>query len=167
MRKILFLDIDGVLNSFDNSNSRSLLYKLSDDNKSRDEFGRLFDERCVRWLTYIVEMTDCKIVISSTWRKSGLIVMKEMWEKRKLPGEVIDITPLEPNEKLINLYGEYDVDRGYEIQEWLDKNKWNSYCIVDDYYGMLEHQNFVETRGREGLTKDTSLLIIEYLNHLQ
>ena len=68
--KVLFLDIDGVLNGQDNMYSRLELWRKNPDKfKTRDEFGDLFDERSVRWLQYIINKTDCKIVISSTWRR--------------------------------------------------------------------------------------------------
>lgn len=162
--KILCLDIDGVLNSFDNMYAMTSLYKLNSEDKSRDEYGHLFDERCVRWLQYIVDKTNCKIVISSTWRRSGLSVMQEMWEMRNLPGEVIDITPTSCDAKLVELYAEDKADRGYEIQEWLNNHTdVESYCIVDDI-DMLKHQSFIQTDGRIGLNHATTHAIIKILN---
>jgi hypothetical protein len=142
------------------------LYKADSINKSRDQFGHLFDERCVRWLKYIVDKTDCKIVISSTWRRSGLSVMQEMWKFRNLPGEVIDITSNSWNLKLSELYAEPQANRGYEIQEWVNNHpEIESYCIVDDDNDMLKHQIFVQTKGRIGLDYDTSHSIVKILNH--
>jgi hypothetical protein len=114
--KVLFLDIDGVLNSYDNRDVLGNLWNINKENKSRDQFGVLFDERCVRWLKYIIEETGCKIVISSTWRSRGLKTMQLMWEMRDLPGEVIDCTPMEVSEDIINLYAatNNEADRGYE-----------------------------------------------------
>lgn len=163
--KILFLDIDGVMNSMDNMYAMTALYKLNSENKSRDEFGHLFDERCVRWLQYIVEKTNCKIVISSTWRMSGLSVMKELWKFRNLPGEVIDITPTSCNAELVELYAEERADRGYEIQEWLNKHpEVETYCIVDDDGDMLRHQAFINVDGRIGLNYAYTHAIIKILN---
>lgn len=162
--KVLFLDIDGVLNSMDNARALYNLWELDNTIKSRDTYGTLFDERCVRWLTLIIKKTDCKIVISSTWRFSGLQIMKDLWKDRNLPGEIIDITPTTQNEELINLYAEPSADRGYEIQEWLDNNKYDSYCIVDDDSDMLGHQNFVQTNPKIGLTSKTAFAIINKLN---
>lgn len=161
--KILFLDIDGVLNSMDNEYSRLYLWKLGLE-KSRDEYGDLFDERCVRWLKYIIDKTGCKIVISSTWRKSGLLAMQDMWKYRKLPGEVIDITPLTVDSKLFTKYYSEIADRGYEIQQWLEENDEYIYCIVDDEYDMLEHQNFVQTNKKFGLDYQSAKDIIRILN---
>lgn len=164
MLKVLFLDIDGVLNSQDNEYSRLYLWRMEIE-RSRDKYGDLFDERCVRWLRLIVEKTDCKIVISSSWRRSGLETMQDLWHHRKLPGQVIDITPLTMSEYLVNLYADTEADRGYEIQEWINLNNPDSYCIVDDMKGMLKHQNFVQTDSLIGLDLETSKQIIRILNN--
>jgi len=166
--KVLFLDIDGVLNSYDNRDVLENLWNINKENKSRDQFGVLFDERCVRWLKYIIEETGCKIVISSTWRSGGLKTMQLMWEMRDLPGEVIDCTPMEVSEDIINLYAatNNEADRGYEIQEWIDINKPERYCIVDDQDDMLGHQHFVRTSSEYGLDKKTSCSIVVILNSI-
>jgi len=61
--KIIFLDIDGVLNVC---------------SMERDEYGSLFHKHFEDNLRWIIDQTDAKIVISSTWRFSGLEIMKEM-----------------------------------------------------------------------------------------
>jgi hypothetical protein len=164
--RVLFLDIDGVLNSVDNMLAQANLWHIDNKNKSRDEFGHLFDERCVKWLNYIIYKTGCKIVISSTWRHSGLEAMKLMWEMRDLPGEIIGCTPNEVSESIINLYAatNNEADRGYEIQEWIDTHKPEKYCIVDDENDMLSHQNFVRTNSEFGLDCKTAHSIITILN---
>jgi hypothetical protein len=104
--RIILLDIDGVLNV---------------NFPSHDEYGRCFHPNFVDNLKYIIDETGAKIVISSTWRFSGLVIMKEMWEKRNLPGEIIDITP------------HIDIcKRGEEIEYWLKNNEVDSFVIVDD-----------------------------------
>ena len=164
--KILFLDIDGVLNSMDNMYAMSELWHTNKENKSRDQYGHLFDERCVRWLKFIVEKTDCKIVVSSTWRMSGLSVMQTMWQMRDLPGEIFDITPLHVDSEIINLYAasNNEADRGYEIQEWIDIHKPERYCIIDDDSDMLPHQNFVQTNSKIGLDYSSALVVCRFLN---
>lgn len=102
-----------------------------------------------------------------------------MWEKRSLPGEVIDITPNEVDVVNKGTCEFYDsVDRGYEIQQWIDDHKDNiiSYCIIDDDTDMLPSQknNFVRTSDNTdhpdcidigyGLTKKCSEKVIEILN---
>lgn len=167
MNKILFLDLDGVLNTFDNLFSMSVIEKLT-GKPSMDSYGHLFDDRCVNWLEYIILNTKCKIVISSTWRRSGLDNMKKMWEERNLPGEVIDITPTIVDKIIIDKYkpNNINADRGYEIQQWIDNNDIETYCIVDDDSDMLSHQNFVKVDGKFGLEYISSNKIINILNNI-
>lgn len=136
--KIVFLDIDGVLNVIP---------------QGEDRYGSIFHREFVDNLKYIIDKTDAKIVITSTWRYDGLDTMKQMWKDRNLPGEVIDITP---NEvflvKKIKLYEYYDeVDRGHEIKYWLDNHDdIENYVILDDDSDMLDEQkahNFVRCSG--------------------
>lgn len=152
---ILFLDIDGVLNSGDNMISLHTNNLIDKSIKTRDEFGHLFDDRCIRHLNWIIHETNCKLVISSTWRKDGLKKMKKLWEYRNLPGEVVGITPSHVDQYIINMYGiiEEKADRGFEIQQWLEENTWNKYSIVDDDSDMLNHQmgQFVKVDNKIGL----------------
>ena len=132
--KVIFLDIDGVLNVYSHDH---------------DEFGSQFMPQFVNNLKRVIEETGAKIVISSTWRYAGLDRMKEMWEKRNLPGEVIDIT--EDCTYLFNegLFEWLDqVERGHEVQYWLDEHpEVEKYVIFDDDNDFLPHQrgNFVRT----------------------
>lgn len=134
--KVIFLDIDGVLNVI---------------SQGHDKFGSIFHQHFVDNLKRLVDETGAKIVISSTWRFSGLSVMQEMWKERSLPGEVIDITPdcaqLVEDENNEFLY--YDqAERGHEIKQWLDcHSDVTNYVILDDDNDMLQSQrgNFVRT----------------------
>lgn len=62
----LFLDIDGVLNTGRYSN-----YLVENGLCETDADGYLFDPEAVQNLEYIIEATDAKIVITSTWRLDG------------------------------------------------------------------------------------------------
>lgn len=55
--KVIFLDIDGVLNVYC---------------QGRDEYGCTFHKHFEDNLRWIIEETGAKIVISSTWRRDGL-----------------------------------------------------------------------------------------------
>lgn len=172
MKKILFLDIDGVLNTVDDMRVRHLLYISENKNFDRvnDDYGQLFDDRCVRWLDYIIQKTGCEIVISSTWRMHGLKFMINLWNGRNLPGQIVDITPFKVDPKLIVSYDDNSdtyndfADRGYEIQEWININKPYRYCIIDDDNDMLKHQNFVRINSEFGITYDNAIEIISILN---
>jgi hypothetical protein len=164
MNKILFLDIDGVLNVYC---------------EERDEYGCTFHKHFEDNLRWIIYQTNAKIVISSTWRMDGLKSMQEMWKKRNLPGEVIDITPTADDVLKRGTCEFYDeVDRGFEIQQWIDDHKDDiiSYCIIDDDNDMLSSQrdNFVRTTNNKdhidcvdigyGLTRKCSERVVEILN---
>ena len=159
--KIIFLDIDGVLNVH---------------SSDRDQFGHIFHKPFVDNLDKIIKQTGAKIVISSTWKMSGIFIMKKMWIERNLPGEVIDITPNvvdvvdnDPTCEYFDL-----VSRGDEIQQYINDNNIENYCIIDDVDDFLPIQKdrVVLTYNRDhsdsingyGLTKICTDKIIEILN---
>lgn len=199
---LIFLDIDGVLNSSNYMHSlyvaadayvkrhtldRNEMYSLDNNKiplkyKVRDQFGHLFDPACVNYLETLINLTDAKIVISSTWRYSGLLEMKKMWEFRNIEGEVIGITPCyntQDNQQLETIYQEIcknpsdykwmdgsfitdnSVGRGHQIEAFLQyANKYimhvDNYVIFDDDNDMLDIQkdHFVQTDTTYGLTYD-------------
>ena len=169
MEKVIFLDIDGVLTPTMYNNALYKMWKNNNECKSRDDFGDYFSPWAVDYLYKIINDTSAKIVISSTWRMSGLKHMREMWEYRRLPGDVISITP-ECTEVIKNgndmIY--YDsVCRGHEINMWMEmRNFTGNYVIIDDTPDMLLDQEpfFVKTNDRIGLTLADANKCIEILN---
>lgn len=162
--KAIFLDIDGVLNAADYSKAIYALKVSCGHGDIIDEFGYLFDPRCVKHLDYIIRDTGAKIVISSTWRCNGIETLRKMWEMRDLPGEIIDITPLRKNPKIEERYYHPGVDRGYEIQEWLDNHpEVEDYAILDDDDDMLPSQNLVLCDSPFGITWKEVEKVFEYL----
>ena len=162
MYKVIFLDIDGVLNVYP---------------QGHDEYGPIFHQHFIDNLGYIIEQTGAKLVISSTWRGSGIEYLRNLWKHRNMPGDIIDITPNCVDVVNSGRCEFYDtVDRGHEIQQWLDENEVLNYCIIDDDNDMLETQrnNFVRTANNEdhddcidigyGLTKICSGEVIQILN---
>jgi hypothetical protein len=151
--KVIFLDIDGVLNVIP---------------QGRDQYGSIFHPQFEDNLQYLIEQTKANIVISSTWRYSGLKVMQNMWRDRGLPGNIINITPIHFNSRY----------RGEEIDAWLKENQVDNYVIIDDDNDMLPEQmlNFVQTYGNHehtdavdfgyGLTKECTLKAIGILNKI-
>ena len=119
--KIIFLDIDGVLNE-EKSRSRCCGYKGIDDNKAKN-------------LAKIVEETNAKIVLISTWKddwrktdKSHQGMMANYLD-RKLKKQglaVLDKT------KSIDKNG-FHFSRGEGILQYLADNKVEKYVILDDY----------------------------------
>lgn len=146
--KIIFLDIDGVLNCEDGFKSKICT--------ERDDYGMLFYPPSERLINKLIDETSAKVVISSTWRMSGLDQMQWMWKSRGMSGDVIDITP-----RLDHRI------RGVEINEWLKSNGfrqcfWSeeiqkkymeessieNFIIIDDDSDMLynQRQHFVHVK---------------------
>ena len=78
MSKIIFLDIDGVLNTerqHDRCVEAGLAYV--------DNFGYAFDPVSVANLKRIVDETGADIVISSSWKFWGLSTMQKLWASRE------------------------------------------------------------------------------------
>lgn len=132
MRKILFLDIDGVLNSA----------------KTCCAFGgypmamshiAAFDQAAIRLIQRLCDSAGVQIVLSSAWRNDA------EWETYgpALGLPIIGRTP--------SFLG----PRGREIQKWLEDHPGvEQYAIVDDDGDMLTEQlpRFVHTNAEEGLT---------------
>lgn len=138
--KILFLDVDGVLNSWKTGGRYAL------------------KRACLRRLEKIVRDTDCKIVLSSTWRRDEY-ALKRLKRVLKYRGIVLYSTtsyiPSGP--------------RGLEIQAWLVQNpnpNGYKFAIVDDDSDMLDHQlpHFFQTDGEYGMTDTIAYRIIYHLN---
>ena len=162
MIKVLFLDIDGVLNT-------GWWYSQMDRNTPKDKYGYAFDPKSVANLKKILDKTGADIVISSSWKSFGLLELEDMWKDRGLPGKIIGITPnTVSDEMLLNA----DLDhmelfsiRGMEINEWLTKNgkHVSHYVIIDDMDNFLPEQksHFVQTNPEVGITtEDTERAIM-------
>lgn len=159
--KILFLDIDGVLNWDTFIFERTAAFREGRVEPSEAFHGahKISSEK-VELLNQIVERTGCKIVISSSWRNKadlgGHEGVQEMLRLHGFKGEVIDGTP--------SLHGlEYrNKRRGAEISQWLKdfvhrqddedaQEIW--FVILDDEksdLGDLEHA-LVQTSWKTGL----------------
>lgn len=140
---VVFLDIDGVLNTPQNACKRYEGWKIGTD-KSRDEFGQLFCPKACLNLEYLCHTAEAKVVVSSTWRRAGLTKMQTMFQMRGIDIDVIDITPDFRQRGLIQ--------RGEEIEAWLKENNVDNYVIIDDDTDFLPEQlnNFVNTDFEDG-----------------
>ncbi len=168
MKKVIFLDIDGVLNT-------GWWYTQMDRNTPKDKYGYAFDPNAVANLAKIVKETGADIVISSSWKSYGLSDLEEMWQDRGLPGKLIGVTPNSvSDEMLLNA----DLDhmelfsiRGMEIKEWLSKHgkRVSHYVIIDDMDNMLQEQqpHFVWIDPEVGITEGNVAQAIMILNNLE
>lgn len=132
--KIIFLDIDGVLNGDD-----WLTLTGCDTSKPLS----YFQPDCCARLQRILDATGAKVVISSSWRRMfSLDEIRGFLAESGVTADVIDHT-------IVRFSMCY---RAYEIDRWLDENSCEVYCVLDDIK-MPEHRdNQVLTTERIGLT---------------
>ena len=165
MRKILFLDFDGVLNT-------ARWHSQADGSSLQDEYGYQFDPAAVDNLAEIIEKTGAEIVISSSWKYMGVAKLRKMWQERTLPGKVIDVTPNAVGDEFL-LHADLDnMDflsiRGMEIKEWLSLHgkDVSHYVILDDMNDILQEQepHFVWIDPNVGITEGDAAQIIMILN---
>lgn len=138
--KVVFLDIDGVLNNFALIRANGFDY---------------IDEAMVRMLGSLVGQTGASVVLSSFWRldpKDRALVDRALGVAGMA---VVDRTPSIPG------------DRAAEISQWLrSKPEVRRFAILDDDEGAgagLEH-SFFQTDPDVGITHDIVRRAVLHLN---
>ena len=174
--KVLFLDIDGVLNSENwfayriycvKNNMVNILMNFVDtDDRNIKHKLTMLDDRAIANLNRIIEETGCKVVLSSSWRssiESENIFTQNLLKLKGFKYEFYDVTP-----RL--WFSDFSIRRGEEIKFWLDKesekHEIESFVILDDDSDMLPEQmnNFIHVDGQVGLTDKDVFTAIEILN---
>jgi hypothetical protein len=137
IEKVVFLDIDGVLNSL-----RTALLTNGFPHDFSERSMKQFDSFAIQLIQRLCSETGASVVLSSSWRI--LFKVHEVANGLNLP--IIDRTP------------NFNAIRGKEIKAWLEKHPGvTHYVIIDDNSDMCADQkdHFVQTDGREGfLLKD-------------
>jgi hypothetical protein len=130
--KIVFLDIDGVLNSLETAPGGG------------SGLSAWLDPRNIAVLNRVIEATAAQLVISSSWRTSTpLPELQERLRQAGCIGEVIGVTPV------------LSAARGVEILSWLQHNpEPDGYVIIDDFFDLqpLSHKH-VRTSPLRGLAE--------------
>jgi HAD domain in Swiss Army Knife RNA repair proteins len=134
--KIIFLDIDGVLNCKKTPNPRKLPYVV--------------DKRLVARFKRLLDRTGAKVVLSSTWRydPAGLFSAKH-WG---IP--FIGVTPDMPKRP-----------RRDEILTWLQEHsKITRFAVIDDEDDELDELPLFQPSAATGLTDRIARGVARYLN---
>ena len=136
-RRVIFLDIDGVLAPI----------------RRWDRYGDL-EPACIHVLNEIVARSGADVVVSSTWRYGKTVAeLQAMLEAAGFTGSVIDTTPVGPP----------GAERGDEITAWLDAHRVAGYVIVDDHpMGALGSRLLLTHPGR-GLQRADAARAIQIL----
>lgn len=175
--KVIFLDIDGVMNS-----QEEMLELLKRQPKNRSDVTLPSPAKC-KLLKQLVEATDAKIVLSSSWRLSlasiqNIIDVFRPYALRLDGGFTQDGVPqvsfrrtkyenIQP--KYTHNYCEkvYIEDRGAEIAYWLENHpEVTKFVILDDEDSDIKHwlpNNIVKTSLYSGLTEEDVLKCIKIL----
>lgn len=151
---VIFLDVDGVLTtsrtilntSIDNNND--LNYNLYCYHSKPENYIVPLERNLINNLKYILQQTNGKIVISSTWRlieEMKEFLIKSLIENGISSEDIIGET--------IRLGG--GAGRGAEIRLWLNENSniWTNFVIIDD-----EHMDNFKTYGLENHVVKTLIL---------
>lgn len=181
---MIFLDIDGVLNS------EAFLRKLDDQHRqlghnepsrpkheTKCECYRLenqIDREAIARLSRLVAETEAKIVISSSWRKIlDPPELRRVLASHGLIAEIIGETPDAWDEIVrFDMKMEYGDDgdrlfRGHEIDYWLryTGKDVDRFVILDDGSDMAMHKNrHVQTDPSEGMLDDHIELAIRMMS---
>ncbi len=153
--KVIFLDIDGVLNS--ENYMHELIYK--NINEYENGIYQFIDDISIDIIVQLCKTYDIKLVITSSWRYNTVKDTIEMFSKP----EYIKLHPLIPyiigvTPRLFEWCEDGSVDyedRGYEIDFWIEEQKEEiDYVILDDDTDMLESQqdHFIHINRKHGLS---------------
>lgn len=151
--KVLFLDIDGVLNSHMWAEEGGG-FGCAPHNRPASRNLLKWDPAAVKNLRDITDATGAKIVISSSWRGYGnqaVRTWQDMFSCYDWPqAPVIDETP-DLNRMENGIY--VSRIRGDEVAAWLEANgPVESYVCLDDDADFRPEQPLVRTDMRYGLT---------------
>lgn len=138
--KIIFLDIDGVLN------------------RHSYDTHLVLENDLVENLKTLLEKTNAKIVLSTFWRGFPEYIKFILGGYDISFDTIIGVTPGEDKAKLGNIYK--SEIRSNQILDWLENNgsMVESYLILDDReyaaIGKKQRERFIKTNTKLGFTKD-------------
>ena len=158
--KVIFLDIDGVLNYTIWYVSERYQNMQIDENTEID-----IDPECAKRIINICNETDAKIVITSDWRFSWYGTILRLGRGGIPESYILDKTPERIWLKLSN--SKIDISRGAEINDWLEAHpECTNYVIIDDRTDFKENQNdnFVHINPMFGITNGDMKKAIAILN---
>src|SRR5262249_32755556 len=143
--RVIFLDIDGVLNS------EAFALKLEEKHRQLGHTSETacdcfmlyshIDREAVARLNRLVDVTSAKMVVSSTWRKKfSVSELQERLDAHGLVGEIVDVTPDGYTTDALREALGYGtrIFRGHEIDFWLQQHtEVERFVILDDDSDMV------------------------------
>ena len=133
--RVIFLDIDGVLNCKKTPNPRDLPY--------------IIDSRLLRIFLRIVARTRAKVVLISDWRHDPA----GLFSARYWGIPYVDIVPYLPKRS-----------RGEQILLWLRKHpRVTRYVVIDDDDDQLDNLPLFQPPASKGITAKIANGVVKYL----
>ncbi|MCX6733086.1 MAG: HAD domain-containing protein [Candidatus Roizmanbacteria bacterium] len=180
MNSVLFLDIDGVLNS------RDFAIAQTEAGRTAESADRV-DPVAVAHLQRIIQETNCYVSVSSVWRMNnttGIIarILMAAGMDKQYAKRIVGLNPIvykdvsfskkyieEQNTEFAKSPWSGNWYRGYESAVWLLRNREryniSRFAIVDDDSDMWHMVlRFVHTPNSTGLTEDKANQLIQLLN---
>lgn len=143
--KILFLDIDGVLNS--------VVSRKLNRPANNDEFYICTHNAKILNLLFLKD-PNIKVVIISNWKDAiSLSEINRLFKASGLNCNVCDKT-------------EFKKSRAEEVKQYIDEHNIEKYCIIDDENWFYEEQSFyhVYPDSFDGITYRNLQLVFKFLN---
>jgi hypothetical protein len=160
--RLIFLDIDGVLNHEQWFRNRG---RAPMDLTYRQRLQHSVDPHRLELLNQITDLTGAKIVLSSSWRNyaSWQTTARGLAE-HGMRGMMVDATPRK-DERDHRVFARFQgrfpdpiepYPRGYEIQQWLDPLPVAPQFVILDDDPDMEHlgPRLVQTSFETGLTEE-------------
>ena len=160
MIKYVFLDIDGTINSRDWDR-----YYKDNDLKYNPEIDPDIDFRAVNRINKLIDTTNAKIILSSSWR----FYLSETINRLKNSGLKYQIKDIIKGEECVYNDNWPDIKhptRGELIKDFITDNPCDNYIILDDNNDMTDEQqsHFIKTTMEHGFTDKDLEKTIQILN---
>lgn len=151
--KVIFLDVDGVLNSKETFAN------------NKNNFENQINNKLLNNLKYIIDETKAEVILSSTWRYYFHNHPVDCFNRKLLENKlasigvkIFDITPI---------YCKNCASRADEIKYWLNntEEEIENFIVIDDNDDELSQfgEKFIHTSFEFGLTKELAQEAIKQL----
>lgn len=163
MGNVIFLDVDGVLNSkfWDNDHQREI------------SEGKYVDLEAVKLFGTLVKRTDAKVILHSGWRFWFDEAMNPKRPEAEffanaMKAEGIEISGVTPDltTEEIRRTKKFSLVKADEILQWLKENSFDNWVVIDDLElhneKIAKHQ--VQTDAEVGLTDKDVEMAMTILN---
>jgi len=158
MKKIIFLDVDGVLNIFSESYMTNY---VEYDNRFKFSINRL-EFHLVKRLEYIIKNTDAYIVVCSGWGMNELKKVLEDCEFKYLSRIIDEVDSMHRIDSILKYVKEHNIKKYIVLDDEIDVEKVQN--LISSESDRIPFTK-VQIRYTEGLTNQNVMTAIEYLNN--